>query len=53
MRAHNYRSAILHHTSEQEETAQMVIAELGAAKIWDAPIVTEVTPFNAFYPAGG
>ena len=48
-----YRSAILYHMPEQEETAQEVIAELGAAKIWDAPIATEVTPFNAFYPAGG
>lgn len=48
-----YRSAILHHMPEQEETAQEVIAELGAAKIWDAPIATEVAPFNAFYPAEG
>ena len=28
-----------------------MIAEFNAAGIWDAPIVTEVTPFTAFYPA--
>ena len=27
------------------------IAELNAAHIWDRPIVTEVVPFQAFYPA--
>ncbi len=28
-----------------------MIGELEAAKIWDKPIVTEVTQFRAFYPA--
>jgi peptide-methionine (S)-S-oxide reductase len=28
-----------------------VIADLTRAKTWDAPIVTEVTPLDAFYPA--
>ena len=46
-----YRSAILYHSPEQKETAEQVIAELNTAKIWDAPIVTEVTPFTQFYPA--
>ncbi len=46
-----YRSAIFYHTSEQARIAQEVIEELEAAKIWDAPIVTEVTPFKAFYSA--
>ena len=46
-----YRSAIFHHTSEQARIAQEVIEELEAAKIWNAPIVTELTPFKAFYPA--
>lgn len=46
-----YRSAIFHHSPEQEETARAVIAELDVAEIWDAPIVTEVTPFTAFYVA--
>lgn len=46
-----YRSVIFYHTPEQKKTAEEVIAELEMAKIWDAPIVTEVTPFTAFYPA--
>ena len=46
-----YRSAIFYHTPEQKEVAEQVIAELNAAKIWDAPIVTEVKPFTAFYQA--
>ncbi len=46
-----YRSAIFYHMPEQAKTAQEVIVELEATKIWDASIVTEVTPFKAFYPA--
>jgi peptide-methionine (S)-S-oxide reductase len=46
-----YRSAIFYHTPEQKEVAEQVISELNAAKIWDAPIVTEVAPFTAFYTA--
>ncbi len=46
-----YRSAIFYHTPEQARTAQEVIGELDASRIWDKPIVTEVTPFRAFYPA--
>ena len=46
-----YRSVIFYHTPEQETVAQEVVAELGAAKLWDSPIVTEVAPFMAFYPA--
>jgi peptide-methionine (S)-S-oxide reductase len=46
-----YRSAIFYHNAEQETTARKVIAEITAAKVWDAPIVTEVTPYDAFYKA--
>ena len=46
-----YRSAIFYHSPEQKTTAELVIREIDAAKIWPAPIVTEVTPFEAFYPA--
>ena len=46
-----YRSAVFFHSPEQKETAEQVIDELNKAKIWDAPIVTEVTPFTQFYPA--
>jgi peptide-methionine (S)-S-oxide reductase len=46
-----YRSAIFYHTPSQRETAGQVIAELTAARVWDAPIVTEVAPLAEFYPA--
>jgi peptide-methionine (S)-S-oxide reductase len=46
-----YRSAIFHHSQEQKVVAEQVIQEIEAAQIWDAPIVTEVVPFTAFYKA--
>jgi peptide-methionine (S)-S-oxide reductase len=46
-----YRSAIYTHSAEQEQTAKATIAEFTAAKVWDDPIVTEVTPLDVFYPA--
>lgn len=46
-----YRSAIFYHSPEQKVTADQVIAELNAARLWDAPIVTEVVPFREFYRA--
>jgi peptide-methionine (S)-S-oxide reductase len=46
-----YRSVVFYHTPAQKETAEKKIAELNAANIWDAPIVTEVAPLKAFYQA--
>lgn len=46
-----YRSVIFYHSPEQKVTAEETIRELTAAKIWDAPIVTEISPFEIFYPA--
>ncbi len=46
-----YRSAIFYHTPEQKAVAEEVIADVNAAKIWDAPIVTEVSPLTSFFPA--
>ncbi|MGC2520496.1 MAG: peptide-methionine (S)-S-oxide reductase MsrA [Burkholderiales bacterium] len=48
-----YRSAIFHHSPAQKATAERVIATLGAAKIYDEPIVTEVAPASTFYMAEG
>jgi peptide-methionine (S)-S-oxide reductase len=48
---HQYRSIILAHDAAQGKTAEAVIRELEAAHAWGAPIVTEVVPFEAFYPA--
>lgn len=46
-----YRSAIFYHAPEQKATAEQVIKALNAAGIWDAPIVTELSPLPPFYPA--
>ena len=46
-----YRSIILYHSPEQRAAAEQMIAELTAAGLWDRPIVTEVQPLTAFYPA--
>jgi peptide-methionine (S)-S-oxide reductase len=46
-----YRSAIFYHNDEQKKIAEEVVREISAAKIWDDPIVTEVTPFEKFYIA--
>jgi peptide-methionine (S)-S-oxide reductase len=46
-----YRSAIFYHDEEQRRVAEEVIAELEAEGLWSDPIVTEVTPFDAYYRA--
>jgi peptide-methionine (S)-S-oxide reductase len=46
-----YRSAIFYHSPEQKRVAEQVIADVDAAKVWGAPVVTEVTPLGEFYPA--
>jgi peptide-methionine (S)-S-oxide reductase len=46
-----YRSAVFYHSPEQKDVADKVIADITAAKIWNNPIVTEVTKFDVFYPA--
>jgi peptide-methionine (S)-S-oxide reductase len=46
-----YRSVIFFSSSEQEAIASSYIAELSAAKAFDAPIVTKLEPLSRFYPA--
>jgi peptide-methionine (S)-S-oxide reductase len=46
-----YRSAIYYHSTEQKLMAEQVIADLTAKKLWDRKIVTEVAPFEEFFPA--
>jgi len=46
-----YRSAIFYHSPEQKAAAEKAIADFTAQKLWDGPIVTQVEPFTAFYPA--
>ncbi|HXQ28494.1 MAG TPA: peptide-methionine (S)-S-oxide reductase MsrA [Gemmatimonadales bacterium] len=46
-----YRSAIFYHGEAQHEEAKRVIAELKAEGVFDDPIVTELVPYERFYPA--
>lgn len=45
-----YRSSIFFHNDEQKIIAEQSKKEV-APQIWDDPIVTEITEFEAFYPA--
>ncbi|HZJ37300.1 MAG TPA: peptide-methionine (S)-S-oxide reductase MsrA [Gillisia sp.] len=47
-----YRSAIFYHSEKQKETALKVIERLEMEKVFDAPIVTEITAATSFYEAG-
>jgi peptide-methionine (S)-S-oxide reductase len=46
-----YRSAIFYHDATQQRLAEDSKQALMAAKPFPAPIVTEITPASAFYPA--
>ena len=44
-----YRSVIYYQSPQQHQLARQVIAEM--AMVWDAPIVTELSPLERFYKA--
>jgi peptide-methionine (S)-S-oxide reductase len=46
-----YRSAIFTTNDEQKRVAQAYVAQLDKAKVFPRPIVTEIVPLPAFYPA--
>ena len=46
-----YRSAIFYADEEQKRIAQAYIDQLGKAKVFPRPVVTQVVPLKAFYPA--
>lgn len=46
-----YRSAIFYRTEEQKRIAEEVKSGLDKSGAFDAPIVTEITPFDKFYKA--
>jgi peptide-methionine (S)-S-oxide reductase len=46
-----YRSVIFYSSQEQQHIAQAYISQLQQAKLFSAPIVTEVVPLKAFYTA--
>ena len=44
-----YRSVIYFHSPAQRATARHVIAEM--ANVWDAPLITELSPADTYYKA--
>jgi peptide-methionine (S)-S-oxide reductase len=46
-----YRSAIFYGDDEQKRLADAYIGQLNQAHVFDKPIVTEVVPLQAFFPA--
>ncbi len=46
-----YRSAIFYHDDSQRADAEAVMREVTAAGLYPAPLVTELEPAAAFYPA--
>src|SRR5471030_2063634 len=46
-----YRSAIFYYSDEQKQHAEAMITELTDEKVFDRPIVTEVTAASKFYKA--
>lgn len=46
-----YRSVIFYHNEKQRQTAQHVIKRLAEEKIWNKPMVTELSPLSVFYKA--
>jgi peptide-methionine (S)-S-oxide reductase len=48
-----YRSVIFYRTDEQHQVALQKKEEAEKEDIWSDPIVTEITPFERFFPAEG
>jgi peptide-methionine (S)-S-oxide reductase len=46
-----YRSAIFYWTEDQKRIAEAYISQLNSAAVYSRPLVTQVVPFQAFYPA--
>ena len=46
-----YRNTIFYQSEDEKKMAEAYIAQLDAAGLYPAPIVTTLEPFKAFYPA--
>jgi peptide-methionine (S)-S-oxide reductase len=46
-----YRSVIFHHSDRQRHLAELYRAKIDAARVFTAPLVTEIVPFTTFYAA--
>lgn len=50
-RGYHYRTAIFYHNEEQKQLAELSKKNLEESGIFSKPIVTEILPATAFYPA--
>lgn len=50
-RGTQYRSAIFAHSERQKALAERYKQKIDAAGVFRSPVVTEISPFEAFYPA--
>lgn len=48
---YQYRSAIFYQTEQEKMAAESKIATINESKVYKNPVVTQVVPFEAFYPA--
>lgn len=46
-----YRSAVFYHNEEQKKLAEEYKKKLNEEKVYENPIVTEISAFDTFYPA--
>ncbi len=46
-----YRSAIFYTSDDQKRVVEAYVKQLDAAKVFRQPIVTQIVPLDAFYPA--
>jgi peptide-methionine (S)-S-oxide reductase len=46
-----YRSVIFYHDEKQKELAEFAKKKINEEKLYDKPIVTEISPFKVFYKA--
>jgi peptide-methionine (S)-S-oxide reductase len=46
-----YRSVIFYHDEAQRQAAELYKQRLNDDKVWVKPVVTQIVPFETFYPA--
>jgi peptide-methionine (S)-S-oxide reductase len=46
-----YRSVIFYHDHQQKELAEKYKKKLNENKVWEKPVLTEISPFTNFYKA--
>lgn len=46
-----YRSEVFYHSDNQKLLAEAYIQQLEEARVFDSPIVTQLSPVSKFYPA--